>query len=114
MEATWALTNVATGTSAQCQSIIDKGGIPLFVKLLSSPHDDVIEQAVWAIGNIAGDMPFNRDLIIKAGGVTPLIHLATTSNNFTIVKQSAWALSNLCRGISFFISGNPMPDMNQV
>ena len=31
LEATWALTNVASGTSVQCQSIIDKGGIPLFV-----------------------------------------------------------------------------------
>jgi importin subunit alpha-6/7 len=31
LEATWALTNVASGTTVQCQSIIDKGGIPLFV-----------------------------------------------------------------------------------
>lgn len=31
LEATWALTNVASGTTIQCQSIIDKGGIPLFV-----------------------------------------------------------------------------------
>jgi importin subunit alpha-1 len=31
LEATWALTNVASGTTGQCQSIIDKGGIPLFV-----------------------------------------------------------------------------------
>lgn len=36
LEATWALTNVASGTTIQCQSIIDKGGIPLFVELLKS------------------------------------------------------------------------------
>jgi len=36
LEATWALTNVASGNSIQCQSIVDKGGIPLFVQLLKS------------------------------------------------------------------------------
>ncbi len=41
LEATWALTNIASGSSLQCQSIIDKGGIPLFVKLLSSPNFDI-------------------------------------------------------------------------
>jgi len=27
----------------------------MFVKLLSSPFAEIAEQAVWAIGNIAGD-----------------------------------------------------------
>lgn len=75
MEATWALTNVATGTSIQCQSIIDKGGVPMFVKLLSSPNILIAQQAIWAIGNIAGDSPNNRDLILNAGGLNPLIKL---------------------------------------
>lgn len=114
MEAAWALTNIATGTSSQCQSIIDKGGIPLFVKLLSSQYPNVVEQAIWAIGNIAGDVPANRDLIIKAGGVKPLIHLATNSTDLTVIKQSTWALSNLCRGRSCFHLGNPMPEISLV
>jgi hypothetical protein len=36
------LTNVAAGTSAQCQTIIDKGGIPLFVELLQSDKAGIL------------------------------------------------------------------------
>ena len=55
LESAWALTNVASGTSIQTQAIIDKGGIPLFVRLFENQYSIVSEQAVWAIGNIAGD-----------------------------------------------------------
>lgn len=44
LESAWALTNVASGTTQQTQTIIDKGGISLFVKILSSKHPEVAEQ----------------------------------------------------------------------
>jgi hypothetical protein len=30
------------------------GAVPFFMKLLYSPHQNVCEQAVWALGNIIG------------------------------------------------------------
>jgi hypothetical protein len=33
-EASWILSNIAAGTSAQCQAIVDKGGIDALFELL--------------------------------------------------------------------------------
>jgi hypothetical protein len=69
----WCLTNVAAGSTIQTGSIIDKGGLKIFVNLLLSEHLGIVEQAIWVIGNIACDSPSYRNMIIKCDGHKNLI-----------------------------------------
>uniref|UniRef100_A0A8D2KUT2 Importin subunit alpha n=1 Tax=Varanus komodoensis TaxID=61221 RepID=A0A8D2KUT2_VARKO len=103
-EAAWALTNVASGTSDQTRAVVEANGVQGLIVLLSSPHMHICEQAVWALGNIAGDVLAFRVLEIQ---VLPLLeHIICFQTGF--LRNITWALSNLCR------NKNPYPPLGAV
>eukprot|EP00051_Salpingoeca_urceolata_P022821 m.379180 g.379180 ORF g.379180 m.379180 type:complete len:514 (-) comp20027_c4_seq30:3095-4636(-) len=101
-ETLWVLTNVASGTSDQTRELIEAGVVEVLVDILKSyENETILEQAVWAVGNIAGDGTMARDFCISKDVATQLCRLA--ANPYDGVKVNltdnlSWALSNICRG----------------
>ncbi|CAF1168305.1 unnamed protein product [Rotaria sordida] len=96
-EATWALTNIASGNSQQTQAVVDANALPYLLRLLHSIHSNVCEQAVWAIGNLIGDGSRLRDYAIELGVIQPLIEFIQKNIPITFLRNVTWVIVNLCR-----------------
>lgn len=79
------------------------------ITLLISNNIDLIEQAAWCLGNIAGDNILFRDYIIQSGCLHSFVQILISHLNFdpndannknlrSMIGNVTWALSNLCRG----------------
>lgn len=69
------------------------GGLPMLIRLLKSPSEQVQRQAAKAVANL-GVNHDNKELIAKAGGVEPLIALARGASVPVKIEAIA-ALANL-------------------
>ncbi|KAI7816119.1 armadillo-type protein [Gamsiella multidivaricata] len=107
-EASWALANISVGTTAQTQHIIDAGAVPLLIEMLSSSSAYINKQAIYVLGNIAGDSPYCRDVVLDENAMAPLLNLIRQKNGLPIFRNAVWTLCNLCRG------SKPLPKWSQV
>ncbi|GAY62720.1 hypothetical protein CUMW_220070, partial [Citrus unshiu] len=106
-EAVQTLTKIASGTSKNIKVVIDHGAVPIFVKLLACPSDDVRELVVWALGNVAGSSPRDRDHVLSEEALIPLLAQLNEHAKLSMLRTAARTLSSFCRG-------KPQPPFDQV
>ena len=67
-----------------------------------------MEQAIWGLGNIAGDNSKVRDFVINEGAIKPIADILDRAQpGSSFVRNASWTLSNLCRG-------RPAPQFSRV
>ena len=76
-ESAWALTNIAA--TEFTQYVVDAGCIKPLVQLITHGDSNVCEQAVWCLGNIAGEGPMLRDCVLQE---SPFQSLYVLLDNF--------------------------------
>ena len=98
LEVAWCLTNLASGSSAHVQQLVDAGVVgELMARLRPHEHEQVLEQVVWCLGNIAGDNAEHRDRLLQAGLMPRLCSLTEQRIGPELLKHITWCLHNLCR-----------------
>lgn len=98
LNASLALSNIAASDASHAQYIVDLGAVSLWVQHLSSPSLDCIEQAVWALGNIA-DGTAHQDYILSMGAMPLLLYIIRTcpDKHPSLLQCAVWLVSLLCR-----------------
>ncbi|CAO2192488.1 unnamed protein product [Urochloa humidicola] len=88
------LITIAFGTAE------DTIAMHIFVKLLSSPTEDVRERAVWNLGNMISNTATCRGLVLAHGVIFLVLQQFCGHTKLSMLQKASWTLSNICHCLS--------------
>ena len=100
LEGTWCLTNLCTDDTENIMKLIQKGIIELFLNVAKNKYFQISEQAVWGLGNIAGDDDVRcRNKIIRCENSIQILSnlYVDCKSNEQLKDNLIWVFSNLTR-----------------
>ncbi|KAK2973674.1 hypothetical protein RJ640_000202, partial [Escallonia rubra] len=98
-EAFSTLANIASGEPQHTEELSKHGAFQAFVVSLQSFNDQVREQALWALANVAGNSREHRDLILQFGACDHVVKIcdnAKRRRKHSMLRTATWTLSNFC------------------
>ena len=115
-EALWILTNLACGNTIQTKILVKYEIISSLKRVLKSnqTNNEIKSQAMWCLGNIAGDCSYLRSVLFVKydmfyGVLVPILTSDSLrkciktgkppkdKHELDLLKESSWCLSNFCR-----------------
>eukprot|EP00899_Mesostigma_viride_P018419 jgi/Mesvir1/26579/Mv16232-RA.3 len=99
LEAAWCLTNIAAGDDGECSAALAPALSLLAAHINAGGSLPLVEQCVWALGNLCGENEDMRAAVHATGTPVQMVALLR-SPRASLPKTAAWALSNLLKGKS--------------
>ncbi|KAJ3438084.1 importin subunit alpha-4 [Anaeramoeba flamelloides] len=106
-ESAWIISNIASGTSLHTEYVVNNEAISEFCHLLSSKDKKIQDQAIWGLGNIAGESAEYRDQILSLKVFPKIISLLKNEQSTLFLQNSIWTLS-------IFVKQQPSPIFDEV
>jgi len=103
-EASWAVCNLLSGSHDCTAEILSSGGLQILVSLLETEDALLREHAVWSLGNIAGDCPEYRKMVLEAGALWKIMKIGREqlgeNGRIDLLRVIIWAVYCMLSGKS--------------
>ena len=102
LEAAWSLANIAGAESRShsplTMAIVADGALaPLIALLYTATNEELVYQALWAVGNIVADNGHFRNMALDKGLLNAVLPFLQDTTPVSLLRIFGWLVANICR-----------------